>query len=117
MVGEKGAPIYTLERLSELADGQWVVLSGGTDGATAISLESDGPTAAGRQLDLLVEAFGQEHVVVEIWDHATPLCSTRNDALVRLAAERDLRVVATNDVRYAGQDHRHLATALSLIHI
>ena len=115
MAGEKGAPLYTLDRLAELADGQWVVLTGASAGPLNQALEAEGPIAAQRCLDRLIEAFGRENLAIEIWDHATPVCSTRNDALVRLGLERDLTVVATNDVRYAGQDDRKLATALSAV--
>ena len=115
MAGEKGAPLYTLDRLGELADGHWVVLTGSYRGPLNLALEADGPIAAQRMLDGLIERFGRAHLAVEVWDHATPLCSTRNDALVRLGLERDLRIVATNDVRYANQQQRKLATALSAV--
>ena len=115
MAGEKGAPLYTLDRLAELADGQWMLLTGAGAGPLNQALETDGPIAAQRSLDGLIGAFGRANVAVEIWDHATPVCSTRNDALVRLGLERDLTVVATNDVRYAGLSDRKLATALSAV--
>ncbi len=115
MAGEKGAPLYTLDRLAELANDQWVVLTGSQLGPLNRALESDGPIAAQRSLDGLIERFGRRNLAVELWDHATPLCSTRNDALVRLGLERDLTVVATNDVRYAGLQHRKLATALAAV--
>ncbi len=115
MAGEKGAPRYTLDRLGELAGGQWMVLTGSNAGPLNLALESEGPIAAQRYLDRLIEVFGRANLAVEIWDHSTPVCSTRNDALVRLGLERDLVVVATNDVRYAGQGDRKLATALSAV--
>ncbi|MGI9607618.1 MAG: error-prone DNA polymerase [Acidimicrobiales bacterium] len=115
MAGEKGAPLYTLDRLAELAADQWVVLTGTQLGPLNRALEADGPIAAQRLLADLIDRFGRMNVVVEIWDHATPLCTTRNDALARLGIERDLAVVATNDVRYGGQHHRKLATALAAV--
>jgi len=115
MEGNKGAPLYTLERLSELAGGQWVVLTGTNDGPLNKALIADGPIAAQRVLDDLIERFGRPNLGVELWDHSTPLCSTRNDALARLGLERDLTVLATNDVRYANQKHRKLATALAAV--
>ena len=120
MAGEKGAPVYTLDRLAELARGPegeryWVVLTGSWKGPLNRALESDGPATAQRVLDDLIGRFGANNVAIEIWDHATPLCTTRNDALVRLGLERDLTVVATNDVRYAGSKHQKLATALAAV--
>ena len=115
MAGEKGAPRFTLDRLTELAAGTWLILTGTQHGPIAGTLERHGPAAAGRALDDLVDRFGGDNVAVEIWDHTTPLCTTRNDALARLGVERDLTVVATNDVRYADTRHRRLATALAAV--
>ncbi len=115
MAGEKGAPRYSLDRLSELANNQWIVLTGTQRGPLNRALEADGPQAAKRALDALVERFGRANLAVELWDHATPVCSTRNDVLARLGLEHDLRVVATNDVRFANLAHRKLATALAAV--
>ena len=104
MAGEKGAPRFTLDRLAELAAGHWVVLTGTMAGPVTRALETEGPAAAGRCLDDLVERFGPENVAVELWDHATPLCTIRNDALARLGAERGLTVVAAmHDLTLAGR--------------
>ena len=115
MAGEKGAPRYYLERLAELSGDEWVVLTGTQRGPLNAALEADGPIAAQRTLDTLIESFGRSNLVVELWDHATPLCSARNDALARLGLERDLALVATNDVRYANHGQRKLATALAAV--
>ena len=115
MAGEKGAPRYTLDRLGELADDHWMVLTGSQFGPVNQALEREGPQAAKRALAELLDRFGRPNVAVELWDHATPVCSTRNDVLARLGLERDLQVVATNDVRYANHAHRKLATALASV--
>ena len=115
MAGEKGAPRYHLDRLAELSNDEWVVLTGTQRGPLNIALEAKGPIAAQRTLDNLINAFGRPNLAVELWDHATPLCSVRNDALVRLGLERDLVLVATNDVRYANHAQRKLATALAAV--
>ena len=115
MAGEKGAPRYHLDRLAELADDTWFVLTGTQHGPLNMALEAEGPIAAQRKLDQLVDAFGRSNVVVELWDHATPMCTTRNDALVRLGLERDLALAATNDVRYGPPTQRKLATALAAV--
>ena len=96
-------------------DVHWRVLTGTQRGALTQALMEHGPTAARRQLDRLVDAFGRECIVVELWDHGDPLDSARNDALARLALQADVDLIATNDVRYATPSQRPLATALSAL--
>ncbi|HZA84336.1 MAG TPA: error-prone DNA polymerase, partial [Actinomycetes bacterium] len=74
-----------------------------------------GPAAAARALCRLVDAFGVERVLVELWDHQDPLDQPRNDALARLAARTGVGIVATNNVHYATPGQRPLATALAAI--
>ncbi|MHB8671150.1 MAG: error-prone DNA polymerase [Acidimicrobiales bacterium] len=120
--GEKGQPLSSLAHLAELAapaapgaGAHWRVLTGCRKGAVPSALVRDGPAAAARELQRLVDAFGREQVVVELWDHGDPLDSSRNDALVALAARADLEVVATNNVHYATPARRPLATALAAV--
>jgi len=113
--GEKGAPRFQLDDLAGIHAGHWQVLTGCRKGAVPAALVAEGPAVAARRLDTLVRAFGREHVAVEIWDHGDPLDSTRNDALVVLAAHAGVDVVATNNVHYAHPDRRSLATALAAV--
>jgi error-prone DNA polymerase len=115
LAGQKGAPQIGLEALAELSGGRWAVLTGCRKGPLATALHRDGPAAAGRALDRLVDRFGAEHVHVELWDHGDPLDTARNDALAALALRRGVTVVATNDVRYAVPSQRRLATALAAV--
>src|SRR6266542_5186856 len=101
LAGSKGAPRGSLELLADLHSGHWLVLTGCRKGAVPNALVERGPTAAAYQLDRLIESFGRDNVLVEIWDHGDPLDSARNDALVRLAASRGIEAVATNNVHYA----------------
>jgi error-prone DNA polymerase len=121
--GEKGAPRATLADLAALggagapaADrGHWVVLTGCRKGAVAAALEARGPHAATTELHRLVEAFGREHVAVELWDHGHPLDSARNDALAQLALRLGVDPVATTNAHYAAPAQRPLATALAAV--
>ncbi|HET6810950.1 MAG TPA: error-prone DNA polymerase [Acidimicrobiales bacterium] len=113
--GEKGRPVADLELLSRHHGGHWVVLTGCRKGAVVQALVSDGPTAAGRELDRLVETFGRDNVAVELWDHGDPLDSARNDALMQLALSRHVEPVATNNVHYATADRWKLAGALAAV--
>ena len=115
LAGEKGAPRFTLPDLADAGAGRWWVLTGCRKGSVPAALGREGPSAAGRELRRLVEAFGRERVLVELWDHGDPLDSVRNDALAELAARHDVACVATNNVHYAVPAQRRLATALAAV--
>jgi len=74
-----------------------------------------GPVAAARELDRLIDRFGTESVVVELFDHDDPLDSARNDALAALAVRSDLGIVATNVVHHARPSGRRLASVLASV--
>ncbi|NNE75142.1 MAG: error-prone DNA polymerase [Acidimicrobiales bacterium] len=116
MAGEKGAPRLRFDRLAELgAGGHWKVLTAGRKGLVPASLVYDGPRAARRSLDSLIDAFGREQVVVEVWDHAQPLDSARNDALATMAIDAGVDIVATSNVHYHEPRRRALASALAAV--
>jgi error-prone DNA polymerase len=113
--GEKGRPRYDLDRLAELAGGHFLVLTGCRKGAVPAALVEAGPVVAARELDRLVERFGRENVVVELFDHDDPVDSARNDALAALAVQRDLGIVATNVVHHALPAGRRLASVVASV--
>ena len=113
--GTKGKPIFQLDQLAAAHDGHWLVLTGCRKGTVPAALTTDGPAAAARELDRLVEAFGSQHVAVELWHHDSPLDSARNDALARLAIGRGTELVATSNVHYATPAGQHLAAALAAV--
>ncbi|MEO6533333.1 MAG: error-prone DNA polymerase [Pseudolysinimonas sp.] len=117
--GEKGRPVYDLDELGELAGGHWVVLTGCRKGAVRKGLDTSrrdySTSTSGDELDRLVRLFGHDNVYVELIDHGEPLDSEHNDVLARLAAERDLPVIATGNVHYATPSDRHLATAVAAV--
>ena len=113
--GSKGKPVFGLDQLAAAHDGHWLVLTGCRKGTVPAALADEGPAAAGRELDRLVEAFGPEDVAVELWHHDTPLDSARNDALARLAVERGTELVATSNAHYATPAGQHLAAALAAV--
>src|SRR5437764_364546 len=67
--GEKGNPRISLAELAGRHDGHWHVLTGCRAGAVVRALHDAGPSAARREVDRLVDAFGRERVAVELWDH------------------------------------------------
>ncbi|MFM2181302.1 MAG: error-prone polymerase, partial [Actinomycetota bacterium] len=112
--GSKSKPVFDLESLAQRLGGECFVLTGADDGPLARRLRDDPPTAR-RSLEMLVDAFGRDRVLVEVWNHGDPLDVWRNDALVSLAAECGVGAVATNDVSYATPGDHVLACALAAV--
>ncbi|MHA7986419.1 error-prone DNA polymerase [Rathayibacter sp. CAU 1779] len=71
--------------------------------------------AASLALDELIELFGAEHVVVELFDTGSPLDTVHNDVLYGLAERKGLASVATGLVHYASKAERPLATAMAAV--
>ncbi|MFI8594766.1 error-prone DNA polymerase [Microbacterium sp. NPDC078428] len=117
--GEKGRPVYDLGELADRAGGSrdphWAILTGCRKGAVRRALQEEGPDAAARELDHLVDLFGRASVFVELTDHGDPLDSRRNDLLAALAADRGLPTLATNNVHYATPDKARLASAIAAV--
>ena len=115
LAGEKSAPQFTLADVAGVVAGDTWALTGCRKGAVPAALVADGPAAAARQLDRLIDAFGRDRVLVELWDHGDPLDSARNDALAELAVKRNVGCVATTNAHYATPAQRRLATALAAV--
>ncbi len=129
MAGEKGAPRATLAGLASASrapvhltgmlaatgNDHWFVLTGCRKGTVPRALLADGPSAARHALLRLVDAFGRDRVLVELWDHGDPFDRHRNDALAEIALAAGTCVVATNNVHYATGAQRPLATALAAV--
>jgi error-prone DNA polymerase len=114
--GEKGRPLTSLDVLAAAAgDGHWQILTGCRKGLVPAALTVGGLDAARLALDGLVGRFGRDNVAVELWDHAHPLDSDRNDALYGLAQEAGLTCVATNNVHYATPSAGRLAAVMASI--
>ncbi|HEV7623938.1 MAG TPA: error-prone DNA polymerase [Amnibacterium sp.] len=115
---EKGKPVYDEEALADRLAGRAIALTGCRKGRVRQALVTGGgldPAAAGRELDRLVEAFGRDGVVVELFDAGAPLDSAANDVLFALAGARRLPVVATANAHVATPSGRRLATALAAV--
>jgi error-prone DNA polymerase len=112
---EKGRPLYDLGELSDRSAGNWMILTGCRKGAVRQALITEGPQAAARELDQLVDLFGRDNVLVELFNHGNPLDSDYNDALYAIAAERRMPVVATGNVHYAKPEQHRLASALAAV--
>ncbi len=115
LAGEKGVPMFGLHDIADAVAGHGWVLTGCRKGAVPAALVEEGPAAAARELRRLMELFGRDRVLVELWDHGHPMDSVRNDALAELAARHDVGCVATNNVHYATPQQRRLATAVAAV--
>src|SRR5690606_23944143 len=104
LAGEKGAPQFTMADVADTVAGNAWVLTGCRKGAVPTALVAAGPAAAGRRLEQLIDAFGRDRVLVELWDHGDPLDSARNDALAELAHRHGVDCVATTNAHYATPD-------------
>ncbi|HEY2644123.1 MAG TPA: PHP domain-containing protein, partial [Galbitalea sp.] len=113
---EKGRPTYDLEELAERAGGYWTVLTGCRKGAVRKALRAGASSAsATAEVDRLIELFGHDNVVVELFDHGDPLASNDNDMLASIATSKGLRMIATGNVHYATPDQYRLATAMAAV--
>ncbi|MCU1407493.1 MAG: error-prone polymerase [Glaciihabitans sp.] len=116
---EKGRPLYDLAELSDRSGGDWAILTGCRKGDVRRALVTggvaDGEKDAAREVDRLVDLFGRDNVLVELFDAGNPLDSSHNDVLARIASSRSLPMVATGNVHYATPAQHHLATALSAV--
>ncbi len=115
LAGRKGAPVFSFESVGATVRDHCVVLTGGAGGAVVRALEEHGPGAAERTVQWLVDCFGRDHVLVELWDHGDPVDPVRNDQLVRIAARANVDCIATNNVMYAVPAQHRLATALAAV--
>lgn len=115
LAGSKGKPQRVLTDLAEVHHGQWTVLTGCRKGTVPAALERGGMSAAERALDELIETFGQDNVVIELWNHHNPEDDDRNDALFELATKRKLAYVATTNAHYAHPGFARLAHATAAI--
>ncbi len=118
MAGRKGEPRLSSEDFLQAAAAhrdRWAILTGAHNGTVPSALVHHGPTAAAAELCRLVDAAGAGNVFVELWDHADPLDSHRNDTLAELSVRHRAQPVCTNAVRYASPAHRRLADSLASV--
>jgi error-prone DNA polymerase len=109
---EKGHPVYDLEQVA--AAGDLTILTGCRKGTVRQALLR-GAEHAAREVDLLVDLFGRDAVVIELLDDGDPLASSHNDALYAIARRRQLRTVATGNVHFASPRQRELASAIAAV--
>lgn len=119
--GEKGEASYDLDTLADASAGHWVVLTGCRKGLVRQPLQTGRAASAGDvadsadALDRLVDRFGSDNVLVELFDFLNPLDSHHNDILAELAAQRGLATIATGVVHYASAAQHRLSNAMAAV--
>ena len=115
LAGRKSEPQVHVQQLADTVRGSSWVLTGGGSGAVVQALMRHGPAAAENITQQLVDAFGRDRVLVELWNHGHPLDVARNDALVRIADHCGVSCVATNNVLYALPVQHRIAGAFAAL--
>jgi error-prone DNA polymerase len=114
-VQEKGFLRHDINRLAEVADDQWMILTGCRKGAVRQALAEHGVREAGRELGLLIDRFGRDNVAVELTAPAVAGDDERNLALADLAAAHRVPIVATTGAHFARPENRRLAMVMAAI--
>lgn len=118
---EKGTVDFDKDALADIGAGHWLILTGCRKGEVRSPLSHlRAPTrgeqdASEKALIDLIDRFGAENVVVELFDHQQPLDSLHNDFLAELATRHGLATVATNVVHYATLEESRLAQAMAAV--
>ncbi len=119
--GEKGILRCDLDTLAEQGRDHWVVLTGCRKGSVRAPLPAHRAPSLGEQeqseaaLVALIERFGAESVLVELFDHQHPLDSVHNDFLATLASRHGVPTVVTGLVHYATPPEAELAQAMAAV--
>ncbi|MGZ5435591.1 MAG: DNA polymerase III subunit alpha, partial [Pyrinomonadaceae bacterium] len=101
-----GECAVTLDELAAYAEGL-VCLTGAEDGP----LFSDGLSAG----DRLIEIFGRENVYAELQRHFNRAEEARNHAVIEIARQLKLPLLATNGICYATRAQRQVADVFTCI--
>jgi error-prone DNA polymerase len=104
----------TLEDLAEFSPGL-ICLTGGDEGPLASALANEGSSRAAFVAQQLASIYGRGNIYVELQRHQLRDGEARNQALLTLAAELHLPVVATNGARAATETDRQILDVLTAI--
>ncbi len=110
---EGGDPVVPWDRVVQRSSGL-LLLSGGPDGPVDPLLAAGKAAEATLALDAMRDVFG-DHFYVELQRHGLPSEARAERGLVDYAYQRDVPLVATNDVYFAAQDMYRAHEALLCI--
>lgn len=118
---EKGTLQCDLNTLADEGENQWMVLTGCRKSPVRAPLPDHRVPSKTEQeqsekaLIALVENFGSENVVVELFNHQSPLDTVKNDFLSSLAKKLCLRTVVTGLVHYATPSEARLSQTMAAV--
>ncbi|MFZ5788784.1 MAG: error-prone DNA polymerase, partial [Acidobacteriota bacterium] len=113
-VPDKGQGRVSWDRIGAHAAGLFC-LAGGVSGPLAVALAAAGEEGARATLRDLLDRFGPERVAVEVQRHGRRGEEARNAALIRLAREAGVPVVATQDALFAAPGDGALADVFACL--
>src|SRR5260370_1086325 len=102
------------DELQNAAEGL-ICLTGDENGPLARALQKGGMDEGRRMLQQLISICGSQNVYVELQRHANRFKESRNQAVISLAQERGLQLLATNGVRYATPSEREIADVFTCL--
>ena len=108
---ETGAHVVTVSELQSHADGL-ICLTGGSDGPLSF-INAD---SAQQSTEWLIETFGKENVYAELQRHFNRDEEARNQAVISLAKQYGLSLLATNGVNHATSLQREVSDVFTCIH-
>jgi DNA polymerase-3 subunit alpha len=110
---ESGEVLTTMADLAAQAEGL-IALTGGLEGVIDLALADGNPELARMRLEALRELFG-DRLYVELQRHGLPQERAVESALLGLAYDFDLPIVATNEAYFATQEDFEAHDALICI--
>src|SRR5258705_3516041 len=105
------------DELAEYAEGL-VCLTGGHDGPLAKALnhrDTKNTEEAQRRAEWLIDVFGKGNVYAELQRHFTREEEARNEAVVEIARQLNLPLLATNGVSHASRAQREVTDVFTCI--
>jgi error-prone DNA polymerase len=109
--GQASLPISALESYSE----GLIALTGCTQGSVSQALQKGDGLTARKLLAYYLDCFGKENLWVELQHHHLPQDKVRNAALIQVAKDMRLGLVATNNSHYACREESRLQDVLVCI--
>ena len=110
----KGGGVAPFRSVQRHAEGL-ICLTGGDEGPLAAALDRGGLDEGRKALICLVETFGKRNVYLELQRHGICEQEARNQAVVSLAREFQLPLLATNGVSMATEFEREVLDVLTTI--
>ncbi|MFT4035213.1 MAG: DNA polymerase III subunit alpha [Patulibacter sp.] len=107
----RGKPACDMAMLEAHSEGI-IALSGCLGSASSQAILKDRPEVARRQIDNLAQIFGAGNVYVELQKNGIHDQDIVNEAMVVIARDAGLPLVATSDVHYLRREDHHHHTAL-----